>query len=463
MKELSKRFLLYLRAVLHRLFLWTRPAYRKYRTGEQKQFDIKIQYMFIGCLLGMLFVASLYFWLKRKPPEPVDISTDIWEQTTTAEFGPILAQTTPEIQEPPLVFDGITPAIETTERPVTTTELSLNKNETLSGLLKRANVPLATALDATNALDIICDTRKLRAGQKFEIFFIESEFQGFRFENQKGETLSVLKNQHDEFIPQSKEGKIESQRFVYSGILENTFSESAAKLGITNNIYEQKQTDRGKVIGKPQLLYVSLVTNSKTYQRYYFIDSMGTSGYYDEKGQSTPQTIMKRPLGKGRISSPFGNRIHPILGYQIQHKGVDFPAPLGTPVPAGADGEILRIGRNGGYGKYIQIKHNETYSTAYGHLNGYKPDLKVGSKVRKGEIIGYVGNTGRSTGPHLHYEVIKNKEPVDPLKTHTIPKRVLKNQSLEQFKKQIAWLNSLPETERKKEDATPSAIGMEVK
>jgi len=427
--------------------------------------------MFTGCLIGMLVVAGLVA-IKRFVATPSAEDVTPIQPTQTQEI--VMETPLPAIKEPPLVFDNVSPTIEITDKPITSTTLTLKKNETLSGLLKRAKVPLSKSLEVAKALEIVCDIKKLQAGQNFEIFFIEDDFQGLKFENKKGETISVLKNQNNEFIPQSKEGIIENKRFVLNGTLQGTFSESAQKIGIPSRIvqqvilalddkvdfskdlkpsapfkviYEQKMTQTEKLIGKSQLLYVSVTTHTKTVRRYFFIDSMGVRGYYDENGQSTPQTIMKRPLGNVRVSSPFGMRLHPILGYQIRHKGVDFAAPLGTPVPAGADGVIQKIGRNGGYGKYIQIKHNDTYSTAYGHLNGYAADLKVGSSVKKGEIIGFVGSTGRSTGPHLHYEIVKNKEPVNPLKsTHTIPKRTLKNQSLEQFKKQKVWLDSLPPT-----------------
>ncbi len=336
--------------------------------------------------------------------------------------------------------------------------------------MTRANVPLAQTLEAAKALEIVFDVRKLREGQTFEIFFIEDVFQGLKMENRNGEVIAVLKNKNGEFIPQAKEGVIENKRFVLAGTLTDSFSQSAQKVGVPKAvihqvvlaldgkidfkkdlkpdapfkiIYEQKMTDTGKSIGKSQLLYVLLTTHSLGVHRYFFIDSMGVRGYYDENGESTPQTLLQRPLGRGRISSSFGMRRHPILGYQIQHKGIDFPASIGTPVPAAADGVIQKIGRNGGYGKYIQIKHNATHTTGYGHLNAYQSDLRIGSYVKKGEIIGYVGNTGRSTGPHLHYEVVKNKVPVNPLKTYTIPQRVLKNQSLKQFKQRKEMIDAL--------------------
>ena len=206
-------------------------------------------------------------------------------------------------------------------------------------------------------------------------------------------------------------------------------------------IYEQKKTETGKDVGTPQLLYVSVTTQKDTYQRYFFVDGSGSASFYNEFGEKSPQTLLKRPLGKGRISSYFGTRKHPILGHDIHHAGVDFPALVGTAVPAAADGVITHIGRNGAYGKYIRIRHNDTYSTAYAHLNDYNPTLRIGVHVKRGQTIAYVGSTGRSTGPHLHYEVLKNGKQVNPLNTYTLPKKTLKNEALNAFVEKAKKIN----------------------
>ena len=460
MQNIQHKIYLRLKRFFHRLYLWTKPAYRRHRTSFQKQFDLKLQYTFWGCLTGMLLVGLLPY-IKQKPSDlPIEEQIVQTEEFLT------------EPQEPSTEENEEETVLEQTPETIKNLFLTLNKNETLSGLLKRADLSMQEALDVSKALDLVFDVRKLRAGQNFELFFTEEEniFLGLKMENNKGEIISVFKNTNGEFIPQSKEGIIETKHFALEGVIESTFSEAAEKARIPNTIvnqvihaldgqidfkkdlktgqtfkivYEQKMTDTGKSVGKSQLLYVSLMTNKATYQRYFFIDRMGVQGFYDENGASTPQTLLQRPLGKGRISSSFGMRTHPILGYKIQHKGVDFPAKTGTPIPAGADGVIKKIGRNGGHGKYIRIEHNKTYSTAYSHMDAFAPNLKVGSYVKKGEIIGYVGNTGRSTGPHLHYEVIQNSKQVNPLKTYTIPQRVLKNQTLADFKKKKAKIDEL--------------------
>ena len=138
--------------------------------------------------------------------------------------------------------------------------------------------------------------------------------------------------------------------------------------------------------------------------------------YYDENGKSSKRTIMKTPINGARLSSTYGNRKHPILGFTKMHRGLDFAAPTGTPVFAAGDGIIEKAGWNGSYGKYIRIRHTGTYKTAYAHLSGFHKNVRSGKRVSQGKIIGYVGTTGRSTGPHLHYEVIKNNIQVNPMR-----------------------------------------------
>ena len=136
--------------------------------------------------------------------------------------------------------------------------------------------------------------------------------------------------------------------------------------------------------------------------------------YLDAKGASARKALMRTPINGARLSSAYGMRKHPILGYNKKHLGVDFAAPTGTPIYAGGDGTISMIGRYGNYGKYIRVRHNGTYSTGYAHLSGYAKGMKKGKRVRQGQVIGYVGSTGMSTGPHLHYEVMQGNKAHQP-------------------------------------------------
>ncbi len=461
---LFPRFLKKLHPLIHRTYLFFKPAYWRLRTPAQKKFDIKLQYIFIGCFIGVLLTALIIPAAHHLISYPTDETQAHFSDLMTEEVLP--SKTVFDIKE---AQNSDNLLLNDTKAKIIPITLQLNKNETLSGLLTRAHVSIADALQASESLNLIVDLRKLRPGQLCELFFDEDNtFQGLKMEMHTGDVISTFKNKSGDFIPQSKEGKIETQQIMLDGIIQTSFAAAAKEAGVPNIIiqqvtraldgeinfrtdlkagepfkiiYEKKTTETGKEIGTSQLLYVSLTTNKNTYQRYYFVDGLGVQGFYNEYGESAPQTIMKRPLGRGRISSGFGTRIHPILGYQIHHDGIDFPAPTGTPIPAAADGVIVRLGRNGGYGKYIKIKHNNTYSTAYGHMNAYNKELRVGSYVKRGETIGYVGSTGRSTGPHLHFEVIKNNKQVNPLKTYTLPKRTLKNRTLEAFKKRALEIN----------------------
>ena len=137
--------------------------------------------------------------------------------------------------------------------------------------------------------------------------------------------------------------------------------------------------------------------------------------YYNERGESVRKALLKTPIDGARLTSGFGSRMHPILGYSAFHKGVDFGAPSGTPIQAAGDGVVEMSGWFGGYGNYVRLKHNGEYSTAYAHLSRYAPGIKEGARVKQGQIVGYVGTTGRSTGAHLHYEVLRRGAQINPM------------------------------------------------
>ena len=162
--------------------------------------------------------------------------------------------------------------------------------------------------------------------------------------------------------------------------------------------------------------YVSINLSGKKISFFKHYDKHGSLKYYDHNGKSSKRTIMKTPINGAKLTSRYGNRKHPILGYTKMHRGLDFAAPKGTPVFAAGDGIIERAGWNGAYGRYIRIRHTGTYKTAYAHLSRIHKKIRVGKKVLQGKVIGYVGNSGRSTGPHLHYEVLRNNIQINPMK-----------------------------------------------
>ena len=182
------------------------------------------------------------------------------------------------------------------------------------------------------------------------------------------------------------------------------------------------------------MLFASLTTGGET-RRYYRFQSAddGLVDFYDETGKSAKKFLVRKPLADGIMRSGFGNRHHPLLRYTKMHTGVDWAAPMGTPIYASGNGAIDKLGWEGGYGRYIRIRHANGYQTAYGHMSAFARNMAEGKRVRQGQVIGYVGSTGLSTGAHLHYEIMVNGRPVDPMRIRLPRGRVLEGATLASF------------------------------
>ena len=200
--------------------------------------------------------------------------------------------------------------------------------------------------------------------------------------------------------------------------------------------YEFDEIIETSTIEYNDIKYASIIIDGKQLEYFKFITDDGYVDYFNREGKNVKKSILKTPLDGARISSNYGMRKHPISGFNKMHKGVDFAAPSGTPIYAGGNGVIEYIGRNGGYGKYIRIRHNNGYKTAYAHLSNYKSGIAKGVRVNQGEVIGYVGSTGNSTGPHLHYEILYQNKHINPLKLKLPSGKILDGNELEKFKKQ---------------------------
>ena len=177
-------------------------------------------------------------------------------------------------------------------------------------------------------------------------------------------------------------------------------------------IYEIFVDENGKIFENGNIIYANLMLRGQYNQLYYF-PKKNFDGHYDENGKSVKKALMKTPINGARLSSSFGMRKHPILGYNKMHRGTDFAAPEGTPIMASGDGVIIKAGWCGGGGNCVKIKHNKTYQTVYAHMKNFSNLAIPGNRIKQGQIIGYVGSTGMSTGPHLHYEVIENGKKIN--------------------------------------------------
>ena len=207
-------------------------------------------------------------------------------------------------------------------------------------------------------------------------------------------------------------------------------------------IYETFLDSDNKVLDTGKILYANLILQGKENDLYIFKTKDGYE-HFDPAGRSIKKSLMKTPINGARLSSNFGVRKHPILGYNKMHRGTDFAAPEGTPIMASGDGKIVRARWCGGGGNCIKIRHNSTYSTVYAHLKNFSRGIREGARVKQGQIIGYVGSTGMSTGPHLHYEVIINGKKVNSQKLKLPSGKILKKKERELFEVSKIKLNVL--------------------
>ena len=185
---------------------------------------------------------------------------------------------------------------------------------------------------------------------------------------------------------------------------------------------------------KTDVMFAALTVGGETRKFYHFVTpDDNISDYYDETGKSAKKFLVRKPVPTAIMRSGFGSRRHPILGYTKMHTGVDWAAPMGTPIYASGNGMIEKAGWESGYGKYIRIKHNNGYETAYGHMTAFARGMEPGARVRQGQVIGFVGSTGESTGAHVHYEILVNGRFVDPMRIKLPRGRVLEGTVLTGF------------------------------
>ena len=197
-------------------------------------------------------------------------------------------------------------------------------------------------------------------------------------------------------------------------------------------MYETFVNDKGRLIETGNILYANLKLSGQDNSLYYF-NKEGSKGHYDKNGKSVKKALMKTPINGARLSSPFGMRKHPIDGFNKMHQGTDFAAPMGTPIMASGDGVVKKAGWCGGGGNCVVIKHNSTYQTVYAHMSKFAKGIGNGIRVKQGQVIGYVGSTGKSTGPHLHYEVIVNGKKINSQTLKLPSGKILKGADRELF------------------------------
>ena len=278
--------------------------------------------------------------------------------------------------------------------------------------------------------------------------------------NKKKDILFLREGNFTKFNKKIIEKKLTKTIVFKEGTIKNSLYNSAINLGIKPNtiiefarlygfqvdfqrdiwkgdsfqiIYEQFESEDGLIIENGDIIFANLNTQGNDLNLYKFELEKNKIDYFDEAGKSIKKTLMKTPINGARLSSPFGKRKHPILGFTKMHTGTDFAAPTGTPIMASGDGIVTRAQWCGGGGNCIKIKHNSVYQTVYAHMSKFGRGIKKGVRVKQGQIIGYVGSTGLSTGPHLHYEVIENGKKINSQKLKLPSGRTLKGKQRNKF------------------------------
>jgi murein DD-endopeptidase MepM/ murein hydrolase activator NlpD len=369
--------------------------------------------------------------------------------------------------------ETVVPAI-TVPEPYTKS-IHVKSGATLSGLLTGAGVGRVEAAEIVNSFSDAFNPRKIRAGQDIDLFFMAStddtpdQFAGLAYEPTPLRTIR-LKRDADGFVAWDEEKVLTTKNHEAHGRIDDSLYMAGVRAGLPVPVllelirayswdvdfqrsirkgdgfavlYEARHDEEGEILAYGDILFAELQLSGDKLPIFQFKTSDGTIDYFDDKGRSAKKTLMRTPIDGARLSSGFGNRKHPVLGYNKMHKGVDFAAARGTPIYAAGDGAIDFAGRNGGYGKFVRIRHNGEYSTAYAHMKSIASGMKTGKRVRQGDVIGYVGTTGRSTGPHLHYEILKNGVQVNPMKVKMPSGKKLKGTELARFEEVAEQLSNL--------------------
>ncbi len=344
----------------------------------------------------------------------------------------------------------------------------IKRGDTMMHLMERATIPRNQAIQAIQAMRKIYDPRRIVPGQKLTIDYTASDAdlddRGFllrrvHLTTAVGRAISVDRKDKGQYRARKIKTPLKTELGRAAGAVRSSLYVAAQAVQLPPPVmiefiriyswdvdfqrdlrpgdtfevaWEKYYTSEGEFVGHGDIVFGSMTLSGAVKRLYRFAGQDG-SGYFDEKGASARKPLLRTPIDGARLSSSYGRRRHPILGYTLMHRGTDFAARPGTPVFAAGDGRIGYAGRNGAYGKYVRIRHNSRYQTAYAHLRSIRRGIRPGRRVKQGQVIGYLGSTGRSTGPHLHYEVLMDNRQVDPMKVRMPPRRTLRGKELASF------------------------------
>ena len=349
---------------------------------------------------------------------------------------------------------------------------SISNGETFDSILKSYSVSELEIKEIKEKLSKNINVNKLNTNQKIQFSLDQTNglLKEFIFQTSTTEKIYLTKNlETDEFnqkilVTKLKKNILYKENVILQSLYKsavdekipvNTIIEFARIYGfqvdfqrdIRKNdtfqiMFEVFADENGKIIETGKILYANLKLSGQSNSLYYF-NKKGSEGHYDKNGKSIKKALMKTPINGARLSSPFGMRKHPIDGFNKMHRGTDFAAPMGTPIMASGDGVVKKASWCGGGGNCVVIKHNSTYQTVYAHMSKFAKGIRSGVRVKQGQIIGFVGSTGKSTGPHLHYEVIVNGKKINSQTLKLPSGKILKGGERELFETEKIKLDVL--------------------
>jgi len=338
----------------------------------------------------------------------------------------------------------------------------IQSGETFDKILQNYNIDKKEIIEIKNNLGKKINLNKLNTKQiiRFSVDQTNNKIKEFTFQISNTEKIYLTKNnQNDKFNQKIILIKLNKKIIYKENIIQQSLYKAATDQNIPANsiiefariygfqvdfqrdirkqdkfqiMYEVYLNEDKKIIETGEILFANLKLSGQDNSLYYF-DKKGSEGHYDKNGKSVQKALMKTPINGARLSSSFGMRKHPIDGFNKMHRGTDFAAPKGTPIMASGNGIIKKVGWCGGGGNCIKIRHNSTYETIYAHMSKFARGIKNGVRVKQGQTIGYVGSTGKSTGPHLHYEVIVNGKKVNSQKLKLPSGKILKGKERKLF------------------------------
>lgn len=453
---------------------------------------LRLSWFFLGVLSGVgltVTLSSAFSPFAGHPPEiaslPTPPATDATSVTAT--------QQTEEKKSLPVVLvqndtPGTPPLADETTYPLTLT-LTVENGDTLINMLTDTGVSSDEAHALVAAMKKSYDPKKLNIGQTITIELDKDPknpgapvIQNVVLPISAIASLEIRRTPQDTFEIKKTQESVSPKVKRAKANIHGSFYETAAKEGLSpaliaelitaysydvdfqrdvqrgdklDVLYERMETADGTPGGYGNVLYANLDLGNRSYKIYRYVNKDGSADYYNAKGESVRKALLRTPVNGAKITSRFGMRNHPVLGYSKMHRGVDFGAPTGTPVYAAGDGTVGYASRKGGYGNYLMIRHNGTYGTAYGHLSRFARGITPGKKVKQGQIVAYVGSTGISTGPHLHYEVLVNGKQVNPSGVKFKTGTTLKGKELAAFKSTLETIEARLAAGEKIAMATP--------